>query len=179
MFHMQRWCIRVHAFCLSCKWNSFHVPINKKIDDRVEPPPPSVPSLLRRYNKTPQSFTDFNRLGKMHKKQQCALTWVLEGGKFVFRGRVGRGSTKAPTTDRQRRSLAAGSVCYETAFCPFPSAVFLSTSPVWMYKSSDRVTKQFFFSLFSKKKRTAINFHSGKAKIGPEMFQRSSMSCQE
>lgn len=142
-------------------------------------PPPSVPSLLRRYNKTPQSFTDFNRLGKMHKKQQCALTWVLEGGKFVFRGRVGRGSTKAPTTDRQRRSLAAGSVCYETAFCPFPSAVFLSTSPVWMYKSSDRVTKQFFFSLFSRKKRTAINFHSGKAKIGPEMFQRSSMSCQE
>lgn len=138
--------------------NSFQVAFNKqtkKLKTELNPPVYLIPSMLCQYDQTMQSFTDFNQLGKKYKKQQCALTWALEGGKFVFRGREGRGSTQAPTTNQQRWGLAAGSVCYETAFCPFQSEVFFSTSPVGG-TSCQTWSQNTIFPLFWRKKRTAI-----------------------
>lgn len=173
MFHMQRWHIYIQAFCYSRKAKtSFQVALNEQTDQQESNPPVCLnPSALCQYDKTMQSF---NQLGETYKQQQCALTWVLGGGKFVFRGREGRGNSQAPTTNQQRWGLAAGSVCYETAFCPFQSKVFLSTSPVGG-TSCQTWSQNTFFSLFWGKKRTAME---KKTKIGPQKL-KTLLFCQK
>lgn len=167
MFHMQRWHIYIQAFCYSRKAKtSFQVALNEQTDQQESNPPVCLnPSALCQYDKTMQSF---NQLGETYKQQQCALTWVLGGGKFVFRGREGRGNSQAPTTNQQRWGLAAGSVLWNSLLSvPVQGVSFYITS--WRHKLPDMVTKHFLFIVL----REEENCHGKKDQNRPPKVENS------
>lgn len=145
MFHMQRRHIYIQAFCYSRKTkNSFQVSSNKQKKAPVVESP--SPSILCEYNKTMQSFTGFHQLG-VKRTRNSSVHWhePWKGASLFSEAGWGGGAPKHQPTNQQRWGLAAGSVCYETAFCPFQSEVFLSTSSV--RSTSSQTWSQNTFSL--------------------------------
>lgn len=150
-FHMQRGCICMDAFCfVMFTKKASHFLINQKTGRQSY----SNPHVSRTQHAAddvtePWCFCKVLQIysvGKMYKKHNCALIWVLEGGEFAFRGRVERG--ECVSTNYWPTEVGFGSwvrlLWNRLLFIPLEGVFFFHIIS-WMYETLDMVTKQFSF----------------------------------